>query len=340
MPWRFDVSDEELRLYLPDVVADVGSIATFTRLEGGTYNTGVRVLLHDGREVVVKISPPSSAPGLSYESSLLPTEADYFVRTRPFGVPVPEMLAAGVGVIGDRHHLVMSKVPGRPLAAIDPSPAGTDRAALRRELGVAVARAHQAPCDDFGYMFGREQLRGVTWSDAFERMTGALLDDAERYGTVLPMAPSEIRELVGAHRPALAEIERPVLVHFDLWDGNLLVSEDGTGLVITGIIDGERALHGDPAFEFPSLTVFDERSRDPGFIVDEEFLVGYREVAGPLVRTDELLIRLALYRTYLYLVMLIEVTPREMSGEHARRRQIMVADIISQQLRFLQAHIQ
>lgn len=71
-----------------------------------------------------------------------------------------------------------------------------------------------------------------------------LLDDAGRFGTDLPRPQEGIRELVNAHRQALAEVERPVPVHF------------------------------------PSLAVLDDRAEDPNFMIDEDFLAGYCEVAG------------------------------------------------------------
>jgi hypothetical protein len=53
--------EEELKRYLTEVLADVGTIASYARLEGGTYNVGAMGRLRDGRDVVVKISPPSNA---------------------------------------------------------------------------------------------------------------------------------------------------------------------------------------------------------------------------------------------------------------------------------------
>jgi aminoglycoside phosphotransferase (APT) family kinase protein len=287
----------------------------------------------------VKISPPSSAPGLAYESDLLPTEADYYRLTRPLGVPVPEVFAVGSDVIPGRQHLVMSTIPGQTWWELEPAPSPAVRASLRRALGRFVALAHQASCDGFGYMFGREHLRGTTWPDAFERMIGALLDDACQFGTQLPVSPDEIREMVTGHRTALSEVERPVVVHFDLWDGNVLVNGDETGHVITGIIDAERAFHGDPLFELPSLTVFSSQAKDPNFIVDYDFLTGYSEVHGPLEITQSITVRLALYRVYLYMVMLIEITPRQMTGTQVSWRQTEVFDIVRQQLRYLQSQL-
>jgi fructosamine-3-kinase len=339
MSWRFDVSDEELRQFLPVVLADVGEMMNYSRLDGGTYNTGVKVRLRDGDDVVVKISPPSTAPGLTYESDLLPAEADYYLRTRPRGVLVPETLAVGTDVFPGRDHLVTSMLPGHTWWDFDPPPSDAGRASIRHQLGRAVALAHQAPCDGFGYMFGREHLRGVTWPDAFEAMMGALLDDAAAYRTDLPLPTTAIRDLVAGHRRALADVISPVLVHFDLWDGNVLVREDESGPVLAGIIDGERALHGDPVFEFPSLSVFNDRVKGCDFVADEDFMAGYTDVLGPLALTNSLLVRLALYRTYLYLVMLIEVTPREMAGDQKLWRQTEVFDIVSHQLHYLETQL-
>lgn len=82
-----------------------------------------------------------------------------------------------------------------------------------------------------------------------------------------------------------------------------------------------------------------DRAIDPRFVVDDDFLSGYCEVAGPLVLTGALLARLALYRTYLYLVMLIEITPREISGEQEHWRKTEVTALVSQQLSYLEAQL-
>ena len=80
-----------------------------------------------------------------------------------------------------------------------------------------------------------------------------------------------------------------------------------------------------------------DRAKDHRFLVDDDFLSGYCEVSTPLLLTDTLWARLALYRTYLYLVMLIEVTPREISGEAEQWRSTDVSAIVSHQLRYLEA---
>lgn len=109
----------------------------------------------------------------------------------------------------------------------------------------------------------------------------------------------------------LDDVTRPALVHFDLWQGNILVAGEPGARRIGGIIDGERMFWGDPAADFVSLALFGDMEED------KDFLAGYGESApgGPVEFDASLRLRLALYRAYLYLIMLVETVPREADAE-------------------------
>lgn len=68
---------------------------------------------------------------------------------------------------------------------------------------------------------------------------------------------------------------------------------------------------GDPAADFVSLALFGDMEED------KDFLAGYGESApgGPVEFDASLRLRLALYRAYLYLIMLVETVPREADAE-------------------------
>jgi aminoglycoside phosphotransferase (APT) family kinase protein len=267
---------------------DPASVVTAEEIGGGTYNKAIRLSLADGRRLVLKLAP--STPGLTYEHDLLATEAEYY---RLASGPLPSVVGAGPGF------LLMTEVPGVPWSQVpDAGPR------QRAELGGIVAGLHQVTGDEFGYP--QDPLH-PTWPAAFTAMVDAVLADARRYGVRLPRPAAEIAHLVRRHEPLLELVTTPVLVHFDLWDGNILLD----GGRVSGIIDAERAFWGDPVAEFVSLTLF----RAP----DRELLDGYRAAGGPAEWGMPAWARLGLYRVYLDLIMLVEMTPRKID-DAARAR--------------------
>ena len=105
------------------------------------------------------------------------------------------------------------------------------------------------------------------------------------------------------------EVTTPVLVHFDLWDGNILVESGSAGHRIGALIDAERAFWGDPLAEFVSLALFTDIEQDTAF------LHGYRAAGGTVTFDLAARQRLALYRAYLYLIMWVETAPRGFGQE-------------------------
>ncbi|SEF36458.1 Predicted kinase, aminoglycoside phosphotransferase (APT) family [Amycolatopsis pretoriensis] len=266
---------------------DPASVVAAEDIGGGTYNTATRLELADGRRLVLKIAP--TAPGLSHEHDLLATEAEYYRRVSG---PLPSVVGSGPGF------LLMTELPGVPWSQLPEGPRP------HRELGEVVAGLHTVTGDGFGYP---QETLHPTWPKAFTAMADAILADAVRYGVHLPRPAAEIAHLVRRHEPLLELVTTPVLVHFDLWDGNLLL-DDGR---LSGIIDAERAFWGDPAAEFVSLGLF--RDLDPGL------LEGYRTAGGPVRFGMPVWARLGLYRVYLDLIMLVEMVPRKVDDPDRAR---------------------
>ncbi|MNC32757.1 Phosphotransferase enzyme family protein [compost metagenome] len=125
-------------------------------------------------------------------------------------------------------------------------------------------------------------------------MMSDLLADARDAKLTLPAADEEIMALLDKHRAALEEVTIPRLVHWDLWDGNLFIG-DGR---ITGIIDCERALWGDPLMEY----YFRDMAGQP-----PAFMEGY----GLTHLTESELERVKLYDLYLALILYIECDYRK-----------------------------
>jgi fructosamine-3-kinase len=268
-------------------------------LTGGGYAAVWRVRLDGGRDVVLKVAAPSEVPLLRYEAGLLAAEADYFrlVRARVPAVPVPDVLHEGPD------WLFTSHLPGTALPELD-----LDAATARRELGAAVARLHTVTGPRFGYPGDRGH--GHTWSVAFAAIVDDLLADAEAWRVDLPREPHVIAELVARDADVLDLVDRPALVHFDLWDGNVLAAPDDGGVArLSGLVDGERYLYGDPLIDFVSPALFRRIEDEP----DHPFLCGYADVT-PLDLDPAACRRLRLYRMHLALLMAVEAPSRGMTS--------------------------
>lgn len=252
--------------------------ARTTPLGGGTYNSVFRVTANEG-EFVLKVAP-GDQPGLTYERGLMATEA-LFCTLGSSVAPVPEVVFTDGSSV-----LLTTFLPGEPLFGRS----GADRPSIRRQLGTTVRKLHEITGPGFGY----PQL-GLhpTWTEAFVAMYDAVLADADRYGVPLPKPD------LARHAHAFDEVTRPALVHFDLWDGNVLVDD-----ALSGLVDGERAFWGDPVAEFVSLALFGTIEDDQDFLTSYGFEL-----------TDAARLRLAAYQAYLYSIMLTERVPRGSTDE-------------------------
>jgi aminoglycoside phosphotransferase (APT) family kinase protein len=282
---------------LNDLLKESGRdpVDTYEELTEGTFNTVYRI----GTNLILKLSPDPAAPVLSHEHDLIHTEAEFY-RAALGQAPLPEVVH-----IGD-DYLLMTALPGTTMQSAGIT--GAERGRLRRELGQIVASLHEVTGSGFGYP---QKGLVASWSEAFLSMVNDVLADAARFVVELPQPAEQIRQLVLDRVDLLDAVRTPRLIHFDLWDGNILV-EDGR---ITGLVDGERAFWGDPVAEFVSLTLFST--------VDDELLAGY----GAAVDGE----KLSLYRVYLYLIMLVEGTPRGYQGaEHEAMRKLILRHLVKE----------
>jgi fructosamine-3-kinase len=295
-PTQRSLSRSDIQNILGEPVLDAAE------LSGGGFATVWRATLADGRAVVVKVGPPPSARLLAYEQGLLRREAEYFglVAGR---APVPSVLAA------TDDWIVTTWLPGRPLTEADSAPA-------RFQLGAVVAAIHTLTGPHFGYVSdpaGGVRAAGPDWPAAFLAMVAALRADAAAWNVPLPPLDGVVEQ----HAGVLATVTRPALLHFDLWDGNVLASPSGA---LTGLVDGERYLYGDPLLDLVSPALFRRIEDEPG----HPFLRGY----GRTEFDRPARIRLALYRLHLYVLMLAEGPSRGIGRDrHDRVTRLLTAEI-------------
>jgi aminoglycoside phosphotransferase (APT) family kinase protein len=220
------------------------------RIPTGKHNTSY-IVRGAGDDVVLRISPPDDAGFLFYERRMMAQEPPLHALLRAeTTVPVAEVLAYDDSrTLLDRDYLLMERLPGQPLAEARLTAQQVD--GVLEQVGRYLAQMHALVADRYGYLGPHRPMQPQpTWVGAFGVMWNKLLDDVVACGGYRPGEADAFRQLWRVYRP---HFDRPVpasLLHMDVWSQNILV--DATGRV-TGLVDLDRALWGDPEIEFAVL---------------------------------------------------------------------------------------
>lgn len=282
------------------VAAAFGSAAhihTFTELADGFFNAAYAITLTDGLQTVLKIAPPPTVRVLRYERNLMAAEvAALRLVKQQTSVPVPIVYAYDDAC----QHLpspsfFMSFVPGTPYHRLRSALTPATQGQIDHTTGQYLRQMNDLIGPVFGYGTP-DGWRESSWKKAFGRMLDDVLMDGEEAGVLLPRPYPVLRQQLHQLAPALDEVTAPHFVHWDLWDGNIFVDPDTQA--ITGLIDFERALWGDPLMEAQF------RTWQAGSAVDQGY--GRSLFATPAAQQRRLL-----YNIYLYLIMIIECTYRQ-----------------------------
>jgi aminoglycoside phosphotransferase (APT) family kinase protein len=218
-----------------------------TELTDGWFNTIYQVTLESSRSVVLKMAPPPSYQVMRYEKHLLESEVEVLRLLQGVDrVPVPEVLAYdSSGSVHDHDYFLMDFVHGSCYGTIRGEMPAERKLLIDTELGAISSRINSVP----GTLFGRyrpDHCTADSWPAALLAMVDDLLLDAADRNAELPLPAATIREAYIGAESDLGQVTTPRLVVWDLHPGNVFVSDDS----VTGIIDCDRALWGDPLMEF------------------------------------------------------------------------------------------
>ncbi|MFE0648601.1 phosphotransferase family protein [Streptomyces sp. NPDC059534] len=307
------------------------TVVRSTPLSGGLYNSARLLELADGRHLILKTAPTVTTPALTHEQGLLGTEALFHRLAAATGARVPTVLHhQPAGPDTPAEWLLLSYLDGTTWDAARDRLTPADRAALRRGLGESLARVATVTGPAYGYPQPAAALTAPDWPSAFTAMLHAVLADATRFAVRLPAPTALLAGLPERHGHHLAPVRRPALVHFDAWEGNVVLTRaaDDTWH-LSGLIDGERAFFGDPLAELVGLDPLGTAEHDP------DLMAGYRSVTPTLTLDTAARARLALYRIYLALIMRVESAPRAYEGSFATWLDTWSAERITEQLAVL-----
>ena len=240
--WQAVVFDEEL------VRPAAEHLAARLGLAGAglcRYPAGSRPVYAVGDRRVLKLYPTVSAPESLTEARVL----EYLSGRLP--VATPELLAHGEYENGWRY-VLMSQLPGTGLAAAWPAIPRPHQDQVASEAGELLAALHGldpgplhailGPADWAGFLAGQRATAPQRQREV--KLPGVWLSQIEDFLESVPLTPG--RERVLLHTEVIRE---HLMVHPGTW-------------TLSGLLDFERAMTGDRAYEFAAAGLFVSRG-DP-----------------------------------------------------------------------------
>lgn len=291
------VSKEQIEQIVKRAFGQGVLIEKVQELTEGYFNTGYLVKTKEQISYVLKIAPSPLVTVMRYEKDIMDMEVHVLKLIEGLGtVPAPKVL-----FYDDTKELIPAKyffmefLEGKSLYQIKSSLSQKAFSQISQELGRHVKAMKSIHSDAFGYVLQPDRSF-ATWSECFLTMIDEILADAADQRVVLPYSYDEIREIFHSHKAVLDEVCVASLVHKDLWEGNIFVDEKTAS--ITGIIDCERALFGDPIMEI-----------DCGLLRgNQDFLQAF---LGRDTLSETETIRSNLYNVYLFLLIVVEIPFRK-----------------------------
>jgi aminoglycoside phosphotransferase (APT) family kinase protein len=203
----------------------------------------------DSRALVLRIAPTPESVFLFYERGMMRQEPGLHALLRAkTGIPVAKVIAFDDThrVIG-RDFLLMERLPGMPMSLAP----FFDENMVLEQVGAYLAQAHALHASEYGYLGEHKPLPARSgWLDAFVAMWQALLKDVLATGHYSASEHAMMLRLLDNHLACFDRKTPASLLHMDVWGQNILVDNAGN---VSGIIDWDRALWGDPEIEFAVL---------------------------------------------------------------------------------------
>ena len=270
------------------------SITNIQSLDGGSFNT---LYLIEGtgelqKGVILKTGPRDGVDITDHEKDNIRTEVKTYQLMEDRKIPVPKVYAYDFSrEILPCDYFFMERMPGKTWFEHWPI---RDNG-LMYALGKYTARIHEVTANHYGSIIDDGVNHFDTWGDAFISMIEQAVSECQAQR--LPLAYDELRDAAYSRKDILDQLEKPSLVNFDLWAGNIFVIKEEDGFYLKGIIDFERSFFGDPFASFASAFLLYDRVEK-----QKAFCRGYKKVTGKtLVITDTDQEKIELYRILMYL---------------------------------------
>lgn len=220
----------------------------FRRIATGKFNTSYFVRAGN-EQLVLRIAPPPDTIFVFYERNMMRQEPEiHQLILSETTVPIAQILTYDDSHdLIDRDYIIMERLPGLPLTEAT----GVSQDSVFEQVGMYLSQVHNLTAERYGYLGAHQPMEPQpNWVDAFEIMWNKMIIDIIKAGYYDKSEGKMMSRLLERY---IAMFDHPVsasLLHMDIWHQNILVDRKGN---VTGLVDWDRALWGDPEIEFAIL---------------------------------------------------------------------------------------
>ena len=222
------------------------TVETAEELTEGLCNAAYRVIFTDGSQSILKIASGSTEGYLSNEINMMETEVKAMRIMRDSGaVNVAEVQYYDKSkAICSGTYFFMEALEGQSYSSVRYSFNDKEIERLDFESGQAERSIASVKNSRFGFL-GSEECQFDCLYDFVHKLFENVLHDMKAMDISTEPSPEEIFSLLEKDKKYFDEVKQASLTHWDMWDGNIFVSDKH----ICGIIDWERAMWAEPLLD-------------------------------------------------------------------------------------------
>lgn len=267
-------------------------------LTDGCFNSAYMLSFDDCFTTVLKVAPSPTVKVMTYEQNIMQAEVNSMrMIGEKTSIPVPKIYFYDRNCdLVDSEYFFMEEIKGVPFSQIGSKLTDEQICKIQFSLGKFVHEMSQVTNNKFG-LFAQLEMQFNSWKTFFLTAIETLINDATSLNTDFGISVEKILNAVDKHSSLLDEIEIPRFIHWDLWEGNVFIQDDK----ITGIVDFERCMWGDPLME----NIFSHYTK-----TETSYTKGY----GIDKFTENQLRRRHLYNLYMMALMCVEPYFRGYTG--------------------------
>jgi len=224
MAQELDISWQVLRRIVHQWAGESAELSEVQPLDGGAISSTVALGLADGKKAVCKISVHRVDRSYVNEAHQLQILAEAVL-------PVPRVYAAEIGSLDDPFsYILMEYVQGVNLLQARKQCSAEQFDALQAHLAELLLRMHERTAGHYGrVVIEPPPPTFAAWPDFFRHVFDPIVAEVDQSALLAPKCRKQIAKVHDRLDVLLRHDDLPRLVHWDLWNANILARPDASG---------------------------------------------------------------------------------------------------------------